>query len=242
MAVLFITHDLGVVAEIADEVAVMYLGKVVESGPRRRRSSTTRSTPTPRALLSSIPQPGDAGAARASPRSRAWCRTPFAGPRAAPSTPRCDRAIAGTCATCSRRRWSGVGGGPHACAACSTRTRRRLRRRRSRRAEARPMQRRPPRGQGPQDALSRSAAASSRASCGQVKAVDGVSFAIRRGETLGLVGESGCGKTTLGRCIAAHLRADWPARSSTGTPTGRAVDLAKLDEARAARPTGARSA
>ena len=35
----------------------------------------------------------------------------------------------------------------------------------------------------------------------QVKAVDGVSFDIRRGETLGLVGESGCGKTTTGRCI-----------------------------------------
>ena len=38
---------------------------------------------------------------------------------------------------------------------------------------------------------------------GHVRAVDGVSFDIRRGETLGLVGESGCGKTTLGRCIAA---------------------------------------
>ncbi len=34
-----------------------------------------------------------------------------------------------------------------------------------------------------------------------VKAVDGVDFEIRRGETLGLVGESGCGKTTTGRCI-----------------------------------------
>ena len=36
---------------------------------------------------------------------------------------------------------------------------------------------------------------------GYVKAVDGVSFDIRRGETLGIVGESGCGKTTLGRVI-----------------------------------------
>jgi len=36
---------------------------------------------------------------------------------------------------------------------------------------------------------------------GMVRAIDGVSFSIRRGETLGLVGESGCGKTTTGRCI-----------------------------------------
>ncbi|MFQ5756788.1 MAG: ABC transporter ATP-binding protein [Acidiferrobacterales bacterium] len=36
---------------------------------------------------------------------------------------------------------------------------------------------------------------------GNIKAVDDVSFTIRKGETLGLVGESGCGKTTTGRCI-----------------------------------------
>ncbi|HEY63845.1 MAG TPA: dipeptide ABC transporter ATP-binding protein [Caldilineae bacterium] len=40
---------------------------------------------------------------------------------------------------------------------------------------------------------------------GYVKAVDGVSFYVREGETLGLVGESGCGKTTTGRCILRAL-------------------------------------
>lgn len=41
----------------------------------------------------------------------------------------------------------------------------------------------------------------------EVKAVDGVSFSIHKGETLGLVGESGCGKTTVGKCILQLYRA-----------------------------------
>lgn len=40
----------------------------------------------------------------------------------------------------------------------------------------------------------------------EVKAVDGISFAIHEGETLGLVGESGCGKTTVGKCILQLYR------------------------------------
>ncbi len=60
---------------------------------------------------------------------------------------------------------------------------------------------------------------------GIVKAVDGVSFSIRRGETLGLVGESGCGKTTTGRCI---LRLERP---TGGEVIFEGRDLARLSDA-----------
>ena len=42
-----------------------------------------------------------------------------------------------------------------------------------------------------------------------LKAVDGVSFELRSGETLGIVGESGCGKTTLAQVIAANTAAEY---------------------------------
>jgi peptide/nickel transport system ATP-binding protein len=62
---------------------------------------------------------------------------------------------------------------------------------------------------------------------GHVKAVDDISFTIRRGETLGLVGESGCGKTTIGRCI---MRAYTPTAGQIvyHNKDGNTVDLATL--------------
>ena len=58
----------------------------------------------------------------------------------------------------------------------------------------------------------------------EVKAVDDVSFDIRRGETLGLVGESGCGKTTIGRCL---LRLEKP---TAGSIEYQGEDLAAMSD------------
>ena len=84
-AVIFITHDLGVIAQIAREVVVMYLGRVMEQGPV---DAIFHAAPHPytRALLRSIPSLHGDAARPGCPSSPARSPTRSTGPRAARST------------------------------------------------------------------------------------------------------------------------------------------------------------
>jgi len=95
MAILFITHDMGVVAEVADDVVVMYLGLVVERAPVDTIFHNPKH-PYTQALLRSIPQIG--------PRVRQRLEVikgmvpdPYNRPKGCPFHPRCLKRIAGVC-------------------------------------------------------------------------------------------------------------------------------------------------
>jgi oligopeptide/dipeptide ABC transporter ATP-binding protein len=95
MAILFITHDLGVVAEMADTVVVMYLGRVVETGPVDEIFHAPRH-PYTEALLRSIPHiRGQRGGKLASITGA--IPHPFNRPRGCPFHSRCERVVAGRC-------------------------------------------------------------------------------------------------------------------------------------------------
>jgi len=155
MAVLFITHDMGVVAEVADRVVVMYHGRKVEDGPTQEVFAAPRHNYT-RALLSAIPRLGSM-AGKPAPE-------PFAvlDPANAQSLARPVGAL--PAATHNKRR--------------------------TRVLEVHKLTTRFPVRKG-----------ILRHITGMVHAVEEVSFSLHEGETLALVGESGCGKSTCGRSI-----------------------------------------
>ena len=165
MAVLVITHDLGVVANVADEVVVMYHGEVMESGTAEDIFRTPQH-PYLSALLRAVPRfhmkPGERLVPIREIKQQAGGA--FLGEAAPPAAAAAGgtAAEAGPILTVSHvskaftiRKAGILGGGE-----------------------------------------------------GSLLAVDDVSFTVRRGECLGLVGESGCGKTTLSKMILRALQPD----------------------------------
>ena len=95
LSILFITHDLGVVADVADQVAVMYLGRVVERGSVDQLFYDPQH-PYTRALLQSVPTLSRQRVHRLA-AIRGMVPSAFDRPTGCPFHPRCDHAIAGVC-------------------------------------------------------------------------------------------------------------------------------------------------
>lgn len=95
MSVLFVTHDMGVVAQIADEVVVMYLGTVVESGPVEQIFHDPQH-PYTQALLAAVPRIGQDRSDRLV-TIRGTVPGPQARPSGCPFHPRCDYVRLGEC-------------------------------------------------------------------------------------------------------------------------------------------------
>jgi peptide/nickel transport system ATP-binding protein len=95
MAIMLITHDLGVAAQVADEVAVMYLGEVVEHGPATSVLSEPKH-PYTQALVRSVPRLGQRGQGRLA-AVRGTVPPPYERPSGCRFHPRCDAFMAGKC-------------------------------------------------------------------------------------------------------------------------------------------------
>ncbi len=95
MSIMLITHDLGVVAQMCDDVAVMYLGLVVEQAPVEQIFGAPKH-PYTQALLRSIPKLGFSKQGRLNP-IEGGVPDPYHKPSGCPFHPRCSSFIAGTC-------------------------------------------------------------------------------------------------------------------------------------------------
>ncbi len=214
MAVVLITHDMGVIAERTDKVVVMYAGTVAEEA-RTAELFTRIRHPYTEALLASVPRldQDTTERLRTIPGLPPDLSRPITGCRFAPrcrhATDRC-RTEAPDLAT-----ETDAGGAPHRVACFHP-------------VDEQP----PPPAAAPAAAPSASPASAASATTpllvvdhlvkefpilrgslvrrrtGSVKAVSDVSLVVEQGQTYGLVGESGCGKTTVGRLIVGLERAD----------------------------------
>jgi peptide/nickel transport system ATP-binding protein len=208
MAIIWITHDLGVVAGLVEKVAVMYAGHIIEMAPVRDLYVNT-SHPYTLGLLESIP----------TVEGTTERLIPIEGsppdllqmPRGCPFAPRCRFVIE----RCLEENPSLETIAPDHSSACwqwevvrdeAMKSGQDIQTAASQKAD-----------DGKEETLETILEVHNlkkhfpirrgllRRQVGAVKAVDGVSFAVKRGETLGLVGESGCGKSTTGETIL-HLQ------------------------------------
>ncbi|WP_439576433.1 ABC transporter ATP-binding protein [Elioraea sp.] len=207
-AVILITHDLGVIAEMAHRVAVMYGGRIVESGPVETIFARPRH-PYTVALLRGLPRL-DGGGVRLEP---------IPGQPPAPANlppgcvfhPRC--AVSNERDRCRAEEPALRACGPAHLSACHF----------ADEVPAPSVVREPDAAERTLPNLQRDTepllsvedlqvhfpirAGILRRRVGWLRAVDGVSLAVHEGETVGLVGESGCGKTTTGRAIMGLVKA-----------------------------------
>jgi peptide/nickel transport system ATP-binding protein len=210
MSILFITHDLGVVAEMADEVVVMYLGTIVERGSVAQVFHDPRH-PYTRALLRSNPRHDDAPGRRLRVIA-GGVPDPLNRPEGCPFHNRCEDAIDGTC---DRVDPLLVALGAGHTARCWIADEVRVERMDARVGTAPSLTLPHTRGrEGIQQPLLEISDLAMhfarrrgllRRQVGTIRAVNALSLKVWPGETLGLVGESGCGKTTTGRCIIRTL-------------------------------------
>ena len=200
---MLITHDLGVIAEMADDVVVMYLGRVVEQGPVDDIFHAPKH-PYTRALLRSIPSIDAPSRGRSCRPSAGSIPHPYNRPTGCPSTRAAPTSCPGTCDTADARRCSRVGDAPggELLPLRADADRPVAMAGRSPDAAARPTH--AARGRAACRSSSRSAAACCAETVGHVRAVDDVSFDIRPGR------DAGAGRRE--RLRQDHDRALHPAR------------------------------
>ncbi|MDH3660838.1 MAG: ABC transporter ATP-binding protein, partial [Alphaproteobacteria bacterium] len=189
MAILFITHDLGVVANMADDVVVLYRGRVMESGPSAELLSAPEH-PYLKALMHAVPTLSMSADQRLTPLREVKTSA---------------RVLLGAGLE------PGDGGEPSA-------------------------------GDDPPVLVVEGLKKTFRIRKGgwlgkdvnEILAVDDVGFRIRRGEAFGLVGESGCGKTTVSKMIMRAVRPDageilFRERPHKDGAPGETIDILDLD-------------
>ncbi|MBQ7520683.1 MAG: ABC transporter ATP-binding protein [Clostridia bacterium] len=224
-AVIMVTHNLGLVARYAERIYVMYGGHVMETSDCKEIFHQTQH-PYTRALLRAIPRLDD-------PKNRILIPidglppVPSQRPEYCPFYPRCeyrcDKCLKHTDATLKETRPG------HYSACCLTQEELAQKEEELRHKDygASP-------DRHPAEALCLDVRdvrkyfpvykGLMKRKVGEVKAIEDISFTIRKGETLGVVGESGCGKTTLARCIMRMYEPDEGQIIFEGTDVAHASD------------------